>query len=438
MFSDYGRDLLRSGIIELKAGNRESARRYLDRAVYITSDPEVMAEAWYWMSQLMDDPVEKRKALENCLSNDLQHAPARRALAILDGKLKPDEIIDPDRLPPAPPALQAADAQRFICPKCGGRMSYSPDGKVLVCEYCKQTQVLNPEPSRASQQDFVLAMATWGAHSRPLSEQVLRCQGCGAQYIMPSRELSIVCAYCGSAHVIRIENQRGLLAPDGILPHAFEQQHAADILAGWVETLKIKPERQAEPPRGLYVPIWSFEVGGQVDYTAQRLRDDGEGHKIHLPSAAQVSDHHSILIRVPVAASRRPSAPLVRLIATFDMRAVQPYDAGYLANWPAELYDVSMADASLEARARAYESVKRELPVRLAPMTVVSTSSARLTIESFQLNLLPVWMTEIRLDGRSHLVLINGEAGAVQTDLAVTPDMRMRKLSEWLADIIND
>jgi len=32
------------------------------------------------MSQVVDEPVEKRKALENCLAHDLRHARARRAL----------------------------------------------------------------------------------------------------------------------------------------------------------------------------------------------------------------------------------------------------------------------------------------------------------------------------------------------------------------------
>jgi hypothetical protein len=68
MFGDYGKELLKSGIIDAKAGNRESARRYFDRAVYISNDHEVLAEAWFWMSQVIDDRVEKRKALENCLA----------------------------------------------------------------------------------------------------------------------------------------------------------------------------------------------------------------------------------------------------------------------------------------------------------------------------------------------------------------------------------
>ena len=87
MFSDYGKELLRSGIIEAKAGHKDAARRYLDRAAYISNDHDVLAEAWFWMSEVVDEAAEKRKALENCLANDLRHARARRALAVLGGKL---------------------------------------------------------------------------------------------------------------------------------------------------------------------------------------------------------------------------------------------------------------------------------------------------------------------------------------------------------------
>src|SRR5512143_279415 len=106
MISDYSRDLLRSGIIELKAGNSETARRYMDRALYMASDHDVMAEAWYWMSQLDDDPAQKRRDIENCLAHDLRHARARRVLAILDGRLKPSEIVDRDTA--ASPSLRGA------------------------------------------------------------------------------------------------------------------------------------------------------------------------------------------------------------------------------------------------------------------------------------------------------------------------------------------
>ena len=37
MFDTYGKDLLRTGIIEAKAKHKDVARRYLDRAIYSLS-----------------------------------------------------------------------------------------------------------------------------------------------------------------------------------------------------------------------------------------------------------------------------------------------------------------------------------------------------------------------------------------------------------------
>ena len=436
---DYSRELLRKGIVELKAGNRELARGYLDRALYMSSEHPVMAEAWYRMSQLADDRVEKRKALENCLAIDLQHTRARRDLAILDDKLKQDEIVDPDARRPAPAARHGVDAQRFMCPKCGGRMTFTPDGQSLVCEYCLRGQRLGTSSASPKGKDFIVAMATARGHDRPLTEQVFRCQGCGAEYVLPAGQLSVTCAYCGSPHVVEVEKSPDLLAPDGIVPHAFDPQHAADILVDWVEGLKIEPERKVDRPRGLYLPLWTFDFGGGIDYTAEKLVDESEGYLGRGRRLVRVSDQYPVMLgNIPIPASRKPSAAFVRLIPTFDLRSLQPYDPRYLADWPAELYDVSMADASLDAREQVVAGFKRELPNLVAMSHLISAYSANLTIESFRLNLLPVWMTEVWFEGRSGLVLINGQNGAVQGDVVRPSERNKNGLMDWLADLVKD
>ena len=99
------------------------------------------------------------------------------------------------------------------------------------------------------------------------------------------------------------------------------------------------------------------------------------------------------------------------------MKSVKPYDPRFLASWPAEIYDVPMADASLDARSQTYKDYKKKLPHFLNGMNLVHTSSAKLVVESFKLVLLPVWLTELPFDGRGHLVLINGQSGVVAGDL---------------------
>lgn len=437
---DYSRELLRSGILELKAGNRDSARRYLDRALYMSSDHDAMAEAWYWMSQLVDDPAEKREALENCLANDLQHARARRELAVLNGQLNPNEIVNPDAPAPVSTAPRSVEAQRFMCPKCGGRMTFAPDGQSLVCEYCLRSQRLNLAQPPPAGKDFIVAMATRRGHDRPLAEQVFHCLGCGAQFILPPEQISVTCAYCGSPHVVQVEKSTDLLAPDGILPHAFDQRHATDILVDWVEGLKIEPEREVARPRGLYLPLWIFNFGGALDYSAEVVSDEGSlpltGRS---PKLVHIEDQYPVLQNnIPIPASRKPSAAFVRLLSSFDLKGVRPYDARYLADWPAELYDVPMAEASLDAREQVVARYRRELP-NLVPMShLIGLFSSNLAIESFSLDLMPVWMTEIWFEGRSSLILINGQNGTIQGDVKRVAEREKGGLMDWLSDLVKE
>jgi hypothetical protein len=438
MFSDYGKELLKSGIIDAKAGHKDSARRYLDRAVYMSTNSDVLAEAWFWMSEVAEEGAEKWKALENCLSHDLGHARARRALAVLDGRLKVDQIINPDKLPSAPEKLHQSDAQRFMCPKCGGRMSFAPDGQSLTCEYCSRNQKFTAQPGSANEKDFIIAMATARGHGKPLDEQVFHCEGCGSEFILPPRQISSTCVYCGSPHVVNWESQEQLLAPDGIIPHAFDQQRAAKYLIEWVMTKNIKHEKQVDPPRGVYLPLWTFDLGGTIDYIAEKIDDSEIQFNQRQPKKIRVRDGYPVQINdIPIPASRKLSAVFLRLIPSFELRAVKLYDPRYLSNWPAEVYDIPMAEASLDARAQSLSRYKHDLPNRLTPMQLLSTTSANMTVESFRLNLLPVWMTELPFGGRQRLVLINGWNGTVASDL---PDQSEKSggLFDWLGDLLED
>ena len=440
---DYGKDLLRTGIIEAKTGSKDSARRYLDRAIYMSTSFDVLAEAWFWMSEVVDDPAEKRKALENCLSHDLHHSRARRSLAILEGKLKSNEVIDPDHLPSTPDGLRESDAQRFMCPKCGGRMSFSPDGHGLVCEYCTRNQTL--DSGAANEKDFIVAMATARGHGKPLQEQVFHCNGCGAEFILPPNQISSSCAYCNSPHVVSLEKSKDLLAPDGIIPHAFNQKQAIQFLIKWVEGNQIKPEKKVELPRGLYLPLWTFDIGGAIDYTYEMAVADDDtfgSRRRDETKIIRMSDQYPIMVDdLPIPASRKPSSVFLKMISTFNMKLIQPYDPRFLADWPAEIYDVPMADASLDARSRAYKQYKGELPHMVSTANIVHTSSANLLVESFKLNLLPVWMTELSFDGRMHLVLINGQTGLVESDLTGNDDQKDEAdkggLLGFLADLLD-
>jgi hypothetical protein len=305
-----------------------------------------------------------------------------------------------------------------------------------VCEYCSRNQKFTAQPGTANEKDFIIAMATARGHGKPLNQQVFHCEGCGCEFILPPTQISSTCVYCGSPHVVNWESEEQLLAPDGIIPHAFDQKRAVKRLVDWVEGNKIQPEGKVEPPRGVYLPLWTFDLGGAIQYTGQ-VYDNEEnmfGGSLRESKVKRVSDSYPVQVNdLPIPAARKLSGVFQNLISTFELRAVKPYEAGYLADWPAEVYDIPMAEASLDARAQTLARYKRDLPMLIAPVQLVSTSSANMVVESFRLTLLPVWMTELPFDGREHLVLINGQNGEVRSDLSGNES---GGLMEWLGDLL--
>lgn len=439
MSSDYAKELLRSGIIDAKTGSKDTACRYLDRAIYMAGSHDVLAEAWFWMSEVIDDPTEKRKALENCLSHDLHHTRARRSLAILDGKLKAGDVINPDKLPAAPDGLRETQADRFMCPKCGGRMAFSPDGSSLVCDYCTRQNPLGAGSGTENEKDFIVAMATMKGHGKPLQEQVFHCNGCGAEFILPPNQISSNCAYCDSPHVVSYEKTNDIIAPNSILPFVIDQKRATRVLIEWVEKNQIKPEKKVDLPRGVYLPMWTFDLGGEIDYSGEIVEYErnaftGERER----KVTRVEDRYPVMVNdLALPASRKLSQVFMKLLPTFDLSALKEYDPRYLASWLAELYDVPMADASLDARSMAFKKIKKQMPHLLGNITLTRASSANMLVESFKLALLPVWMTELPFDGREHIILINGQNGTVASDLPEEED-EQGGLFDFLADLLND
>jgi hypothetical protein len=259
-------------------------------------------------------------------------------------------------------------------------------------------------------------MATARGHRKPVATLVFHCNGCGAEFVLAPGVISTTCAYCDSPHVVRLDQFRELLEPDGILPHALTQKQAIQKLVEWVELYEIQPERKVDIPRPLYIPLWTFDIGGGIDYSGETVQIETEGFR-KVQRVVRVREQYPLLINdLVIPASRKTAARLACILPTFDLSDVKPYDPRYLANWPAEVNDISMSDASLEARSQVARQTMEQLRPQFSYLENLNLSSAGMTVESFKLVLLPVWITEIHFNGETHSVLINGQNGRIVGD----------------------
>lgn len=438
--SDSARDLLVRGIAAAKAKDKDQARFYLEWVLRTDANRQQKIKAWLWLSEVSDDPAERRECLENVLAYDPTNPLARRGIAILRGQLDPDEIIDPNRqpTPSADTAPQPARTKRFICQQCGGKLTFSPDGQSLSCAYCDRQLTLYQaieEGAMVKEQDFVVALATARGHTHPVGMRSFDCQACGVSFVLGPDVLSLTCPYCASAYVVQATETRDLIPPEGIIPFAVTREEAYSALGRWLEEKGLRAEAQATPPDGLYLPAWTFDVGGEVQWRGKVLgsRPDpalggGLGLMMHLTDkaldsyygqaskAVQTGSYPIFYDDVLVPASHTLSADLAQELNHFRLDGVVPYDAGYLADWPTEVYQISVSDASLAARRQAWERARRMAGIRakMGEIRNVTFSSAGIIIESFKLILLPIWLTHYRCQVEDFQVVINGQTGNVR------------------------
>lgn len=406
--NDDAEDILVRGVAAAKNKEPEEARHYLEWALSLDPDPDQTQEAWYWLSEVSTDPTEKRSWLENILANNPGDARARRSLAILDGKLNPSEIIDPDRVKQqAAGSPQAADAQRFLCPKCGGRMTYTPDGLSLTCEYCAAHEPISQDKHQPGNQDFLIAMATTKGHIAPTQAYTLVCQGCGANFILPPQELTIICPYCGSAYVLKSQTLRNLIQPSALIPLAVSELQAQQALRVWLQSRHLRMPVQIAKGVGVYLPFWDFDIGGQIGWRYQV--------EVQRQWVEETGQDTVYLTDILAAATKRLCQACLPVAQSYDLKALVDYDPRFLSNWPAETYQIEVGDASLYAResALAIEKQRAQQKVPAAAKNLVFDSSSML-VDSFRLVLLPLWMTCFSLiEGRKSDVVINGQTAQV-------------------------
>ncbi len=433
------RRLLGYGVAELKGGQLTAAKRYLQRALVYGGNSGAMADVWFYLSEAESDKDKKHDALEEALAYNSTHPRARRSLAILKGTLNADEIINADHVIAPSAKERKTNADRFECPNCGGMMSFSPDGQTLVCDYCAVGSA--QENEEAKEQDFFSAMATLRGHSKPNAHKIFHCKGCGAEFLLAPDDISETCAYCASPHVVNHGETRDLLDPDAIIPHQFSQHRAIKILVDWVLTNKFTPQGTVLPPRGFYVPVWTFDVGGSISYSGERQaenpKQDGFGFSTK-EAVITVQGESSIFVDdLIIPAAKKYERFLHNLIKNYNLAKTKSYKAHYLSNWSAETYEIELSTAALEARSRAYKAEKKKLKRSLFNLRNLRTSSANMAITSYKLLLLPVWITNYPYENEDYLVLINGQNAEVLGELpkAFKSEKKKNGFMGWLDDV---
>jgi hypothetical protein len=448
-------ELYRHARQALRDGERDRAKALLLRAV---DHDRGHSEAWLWLSATTDDPIEQRHYLEWALAANPGNAAARRGLGVLTGRMRatpppapPQREVPMERgeaSPPAPlpdakdsgrrdtrlekgrgadkspvanhqlPITPSSAAETFTCPQCGAALAFRPAESALGCGHCGYARPVEARPAAEAEELLDFTLPTARGQRWAVGERLFACGQCGARTLLPPGTASTTCAFCGANALVAASEDPGLIAPHAVIPMRLAAEAAAEALGAWLKQGFLVPGDLAQLSRGrrlrpVYVPCWVFSAVLTAHWRARVAREGFRGGQ----SSEWLSGEHPMLFNrhLEPAVTWLP-ARLVRAAGPFALDQRAAFEPAFLAGWPASLYDVSLAQASLRAREAMMATARRRLPARVAAGQTVSDfvlTRGDFSGVSFQLALLPVWIGAYTYGNRTYQVVVNGQTGRV-------------------------
>ena len=78
--------------------------------------------------------------------------------------------------------------------------------------------------------------------------------------------MTLTCPYCKSAYVVENKETFEMIPPAGVIPFEIDEEHAKQALRNWLQKNLLDKPVHVLPGTGLYVPIWSFDLTGQITW----------------------------------------------------------------------------------------------------------------------------------------------------------------------------
>lgn len=410
-------ELLRDGITAAKNGDNKLARSLLERAVQIKVGD---ARPWIWLSNLVEDPDERRRYLEYAVAAEPSNESARRELVLLSDQLDRSRLVQEGEpvAPLRPVEPEEASGQSFLCSQCGGRMHFDPRLPGLVCSYCGHNQPVESAPvADAAEQVIDFILPTTRAHRWAEARKRVACESCGAVALLDPGHLSSRCSYCGSNQLIDSPEASELVEPHAIGLVSVDARAARRQVKEWLGSGLLAPDNLLRDADGFdlrlaYYPFWTFDEIFELPWSCEVNQGNSKNPHWVPVSGSEFELYDDVL--VPGLSILEQAE--IEALAPFHLKEVVEFKPEHLAGWPALGYDRSLSDASLLAREKVSRLVRQRLSVSIEPgrdKRAIRSASGRWSGGTFKNLLLPLWVGTYRFHGKTYRLLVNGQTGRV-------------------------
>ncbi|MFD9738895.1 hypothetical protein [Umezawaea sp. NPDC059074] len=316
----------------------------------------------------------------------------------------------------------------YPCGGCGARLEFAPGTTALRCPYCGYQQEISAGDRRIREIPFAELAGLARKPVASIGKYVFVCQRCAAR--TETNETASLCQFCGAPLVIDV-NASDQLAPEGVLPFAFDRRETGAHLDKWTSSrwfapTALKKVTTAESTKSTYIPHWTYDsrtvsaytgARGEHYYVTETYVENGEQktrqvrHTRWYPAQGRVARNFDDVL---VPASTLVPPPLLDDLAPWPLLDAAPYQPQFLAGHHALRYDVEPESGFDEAKNRMApviaEDCRNDIGGDEQQVNSVDTQHDDVT---FKLMLLPVWVASYEYAGRNWQIFINGRTGEI-------------------------
>ncbi|MCQ2387443.1 MAG: hypothetical protein MJ066_03230 [Clostridia bacterium] len=257
------------------------------------------------------------------------------------------------------------------CSGCGANMKFDPDRQLLVCEHCGSTKdfKVDKNADELNLLDGIEEDRVW----KDNKNEVFLCSNCGAKVLFNKGETSIVCPFCGTAHVQKTDELIGI-KPNALLPFSFGIEKALERCKEWARKRAFAPRKfkrnlQTENLRGVYTPCFTFDshtktiYDGKIGITHTRTVGSGKNQRVETWTEWKHihGTYYDNFDDILITAGEKFDQKKLDKTSPFDTNSSKPFEEKYMLGFVSYSYDSEITDCWQKAKNKMDAVIKKSI-----------------------------------------------------------------------------
>ncbi|MFV0528842.1 MAG: hypothetical protein ACK5MN_09025 [Lachnospiraceae bacterium] len=334
--------------------------------------------------------------------------------------------------------------RKYNCKVCGAELYFDAATQKLKCDYCgsmfapfeyeepqtgfqeEPPEEIPEEPAKTAAEDSV-SQYTQATDDSTGELAAYSCAHCGAQIITAATTVATTCVYCNRAVVLE-GNVSGDFKPDYVLPFVKEKKEVETAYTKMCKSAVLAPKEFKDKNtikkiKGMYIPYWlhTMHVEADLDIRGvnQRIWSAGDSEytetSIYRIEAQGQADYQ----KISTDALKGMDDVLMDSLEPYDFKAIQPFQAGYLAGYYTQRYDEEAEQLLPRAKERARNSIHAQLLSNAGSYGSLSVESEDIQYSDVhsEYAMMPVWMMYTQYKNKDYVFGMNGQTGRMVGDI---------------------